>query len=133
MSIQWRQSYEIGLEEIDKQHRELFKKINDLLDACNDNKGREEVNNTIRFLGDYVVTHFNAEEKLQEKYSYPEYKSHKASHDQFVKDFGDLKRRLEDEGPTLQFVALVNRVVVDWLIKHIGNSDKAFGAFLKDK
>lgn len=133
MPIQWRQSYDIGLKEVDDQHKELFDKINNLLDACSNNKGKEEVKSTIDFLGDYVLTHFKSEEKLQEKYGYPEYKAHKAVHDQFVKEFADLRKRFDDEGPTLQFVAMVNRVVVDWLIKHIGNVDKAFGTFIKDK
>ena len=38
MSIQWRKSYEIGVEEIDSQHKELFKRIRDLLDACSKTK-----------------------------------------------------------------------------------------------
>ncbi|HOQ00096.1 MAG TPA: bacteriohemerythrin [Acetivibrio clariflavus] len=133
MAIEWRTSYEIGVRHIDLQHKALFDKINDLLEACNSKKGREEVINTINFLGDYVVTHFADEEKLQRESGYPEYASHKAAHDKFVKDYENLKIRFQQEGISLNFVITVNRVVVDWLIMHIGNADKAFGDFLKTK
>ncbi|AEV70450.1 bacteriohemerythrin [Acetivibrio clariflavus] len=133
MAIEWRTSYEIGVKQIDMQHKALFDKINDLLEACNSNKGKEEVINTINFLGDYVVTHFADEEKLQRESGYPEYAGHKAAHDKFVKDYESLKTRFEQEGISLNFVFTVNKVIVDWLIKHIGNADKAFGDFLKAK
>ncbi|TYQ16815.1 UNVERIFIED_CONTAM: hemerythrin [Acetivibrio alkalicellulosi] len=131
MAIEWRKSYETGIEEIDTQHKELFKRIGDLLDACSQHKGKIEVNNTIEFLGEYVITHFTEEESLQLKHSYPEYKAHKLLHDNFIVEFNKLKNRLESDGATLQFVALVNRVVVEWLINHIGNADKNFGKYVK--
>lgn len=71
MSIQWRKSYEIGVEEIDSQHKELFKRIRDLLDACSQNKGRQEVSKMIDFLEEYVDIHFTSEEKLHVKNLYP--------------------------------------------------------------
>ncbi|MDQ2086355.1 hypothetical protein RBH29_07925 [Herbivorax sp. ANBcel31] len=35
--LKWRKSHEIGIEKIDNYHKELFKRIKDLLDACNEN------------------------------------------------------------------------------------------------
>ena len=133
MAIEWRSSYEIGIQKIDAQHKELFKKINDLLEACNAQNGRQEVHNTIKFLGDYVITHFSDEEKLQRENDYPEYKNHKATHEQFIKDYENLKAKLDVEGVSLNFVITVNRIVIDWLIKHIGSADRAFADFVKSK
>lgn len=133
MAIEWRKSYEVGIEKIDSQHKELFQKINDLLEACSMQKGKEEVLNTIGFLGDYVITHFNDEEKLQKDSAYPRYLEHKAIHERFIKDYENLKVKLEEEGVSLNFVMTVNKVVVDWLVKHIAAVDKAFGTFLKSK
>lgn len=133
MAIEWRKSYEVGVEKIDAQHKELFLKINNLLEACNARKGKEEVLNTIDYLGEYVITHFSDEEKLQRDNNYPEYKNHKAVHEKFIKDYENLKARMEEEGISLNFIVTVNKVVVDWLIKHIASADKAVGAFLKSK
>lgn len=133
MAIEWRKSYEVGVEKIDAQHKELFVKINNLLEACSARKGKEEVLNTIDYLGKYVITHFSDEEKLQRDNNYPEYKNHKAAHENFIKDYEKLKARMEEEGVSVNFIVTVNKVVVDWLVKHIGSADKAVGAFLKSK
>lgn len=133
MAIEWRASYEIGVPKIDVQHKELFDKVNALLAACSSKEGKEEVVNTLNFLGDYVVKHFSDEEKLQVESGYPDYLNHKAAHDKFIKEYKDLKERFEQEGASLNFVITVNRVVVDWLIKHIGDADRAYGEFVKAK
>lgn len=133
MAIQWKDSLATGVQEIDNQHKELFDAINKLFDACSQGKGKEEVDKVIKFLGDYVVLHFGAEEKLQKKFSYPEYNAHKEQHEKFISDFLELKKQIDTEGANARSVILINRVVVDWLIKHIGVSDKKLGVFLKDK
>lgn len=133
MAIQWDQSLSVGIDEIDNQHKELFNRVNALLDACNQGKGKQVVGEIIDFLGDYVITHFGAEERYMQQYNYPDYDAHKAMHDGFIDSFGQLKKKFESEGPGIQLVLQTNRTVVDWLIKHIGNTDKALGAFLKTK
>ncbi|MDK2992590.1 MAG: hemerythrin [Clostridiales bacterium] len=133
MAIQWDQSLSVGIDKIDNQHKELFNRVNALLDACNQGKGKQVVGEIIDFLGDYVVTHFGAEERYMQQYNYPDYGAHKAMHDGFIDSFGQLKKKFESEGPGIQLVLQTNRTVVDWLIKHIGNTDKALGTFLKTK
>lgn len=133
MAIQWRDSLAIGVEVVDNQHKELFSAIGNLLDACTQGKGKYEVENLMKFLEDYVVKHFTAEEEIQKKYDYPDYKAHKELHEKFIYSFAELKAQFAAEGPSLIFVRNANHVVVDWLVKHIGNIDKALGAYLKDK
>ncbi|MCL6588713.1 MAG: bacteriohemerythrin [Firmicutes bacterium] len=133
MAIEWTSDLEVGIEEIDNQHQELFRKINELLDACNQAKGREVVGKIIDFLGGYVVEHFQCEERYMGKYNYPEFKSHQAHHVQFIQSFGELKAKFETDGPGAHIVILANRVVVGWLNSHIRNVDRQMGAFLKTK
>lgn len=133
MAILWRESLETGVKEIDDQHKELFKAVNRLLDACGQGKGKEEVGSVIKFLEDYVVTHFTAEEKLQKESHYPEFDFHKQQHAEFIKSFAEIKKQFETEGVSMHFVPALNRMVVDWLVKHIGSLDKALGTYLKSK
>jgi len=133
MAVLWRNDLSIGVEAIDNQHKELFNRINTLLDACTQGKGAEEVGSVIKFLEEYVVVHFNHEQSLMTKYNYPEYEAHKAMHIKFVEDFSKLKQQFEKEGATINFVIQTNQVVVDWLVNHISRVDKKLGAFLKDK
>ena len=133
MSIEWRKSLEIGVEEIDSQHKELFMRCNDLLTACSAGKGREEVCRLLSFLSTYVNTHFAAEERLQAKYDYPGYEEHHRQHRKFVDDLARLKELLSSEGVGPSLVAETNRATVSWLISHISGMDKALGLFLRGK
>ena len=87
MSIEWSLDLATGVDEIDKQHKELFQRINNLLEACNHGKGKEEVKKVIWFLEDYVITHFSEEERYMGKYDYPEYSGHKRQHLEFMENF----------------------------------------------
>jgi len=133
MAILWTPDLATQVDEIDSQHRELFKRINDLLEACRQGRGKEEVQKVIRFLEEYVVTHFGEEEKYMENYHYPEYRDHKAQHKEFMKNFSELKQQFDAEGPGVHIVISTNQIVVDWLRTHIRRLDKALGAFLQAK
>jgi hemerythrin len=43
MAIEWTDDLAVGIVEIDNQHKELFHQINQLLEACNQGKGKETV------------------------------------------------------------------------------------------
>jgi hemerythrin len=131
MAITWSETYATGIKSVDDQHKELFQAVDRLLSACSAGKGKEEVGKIMDFLGEYVVIHFGHEEDLQKKHAYPGYQTHKKLHDEFIAVFGELKNRFEQEGSTLSMVTSINKTVVDWLIKHIGQVDKELGRYLK--
>lgn len=133
MAIEWTEDLSVGVAVIDNQHKELFTKVNQLLDACNQGKGKESIGEIIKFLGEYVVEHFSYEEEYMKKFNYPQFANHKENHAQFIKDFLELKNKFETDGAQSYIVIMVNRVVVNWLISHIRNVDKSLGAFLKVK
>jgi hemerythrin-like metal-binding protein len=133
MAIQWTEDLTTGSDEIDEQHKEIFRRINALLDACSQGKGKAEVCRVIGFLDDYVVTHFGEEEAYMLKHNYPGYAEHKAKHVEFVKNYIVLKKQVEAEGPGLSTVVATNRMVVDWLRDHIRKMDTQIAAFRKNK
>lgn len=131
MAIKWNETLAVGVAEIDNQHKELFERMNQLLEACNQGKGKLAVSDMITFLEDYVLEHFAAEEKLQRTSGYPDYAAHKAMHVDYLKSVATLKQQLEQHGPTLPFVISVNKTVVDWLTNHISKVDKGLGLYLQ--
>src|SRR3970282_1435784 len=50
MAFQWRHDLSVGFQEIDDQHKELFRKINDLLESIGQGRGIQEVKNMIKFI-----------------------------------------------------------------------------------
>jgi hemerythrin len=133
MAIKWNENLAVGVSEIDEQHRELFDRLNKLLEACNQGKGKEAVASMIDYLEAYVVKHFSAEEKLQRASGYPQFKAHQAMHAEFMQKAAGLKAKLEEQGPALPFVITVNKTVVDWVTNHISKADRDLGQYLQGK
>ncbi len=131
MAIEWTEDLATGSSEIDRQHKELFNRVNALLEACRQGKGKAEVSKVVQFLDDYVTTHFSEEEKYMRKYDYPTYATHKAQHLEFIENFSELKRQIEKEGAGVHLLVKTNHMIVQWLINHISKVDRALGTFLK--
>jgi hemerythrin len=129
MGIEWSAKLSTGLEWQDKQHRELFNRINSLLDAMNLGLGKNEVVRLFKFLDEYIVIHFDAEEQVMHKFGYPEMLSHLEEHTRFIEDVSNMKDEA-DEALTSGLVIKVQSRIVDWLINHIGSVDKKLGAFI---
>ncbi|TCL72428.1 hemerythrin [Hydrogenispora ethanolica] len=133
MKIEWTPDLAVGSPAIDDQHKELFHRVDQLLEACNQGKGRDTVGGLLKFLEEYVVTHFGTEEEYMTRFAYPKMAEHQAQHEQFVQSLAPLKEAFAKEGPGLNLVILTNRIIINWLNAHIRNVDKQLGAFLKDK
>jgi hemerythrin len=130
MAVEWREDLATGNLEIDDQHKELFRRFNILLDSCRQGKGKDEVCRLLLFLGDYVRSHFAAEEQLQIRHTYPGFRAHKEQHDKFIDDFRKLEDQLRTEGATFVLVIQTNQTLVDWLIRHISGTDKELANYL---
>lgn len=132
MGIKWREELETGIERIDNQHKELFNRINDLLEACRKGEGREEVENTMEFLKGYIITHFGDEEKRMKEEGFEQFSSHKRAHERFIEEFEMLEDQFEEKGATVDFVIKINKTITEWFIDHIGKRDKNFASYIKE-
>jgi len=131
--ITWDTNLETGDPEIDGQHRELFHRLDRLLAASREKRSREEVAQTLTFLGDYVVQHFAAEERMMVLADYPDLEAHRAEHAHFVQEFGVLYREFKAEGPTTLFIIRVGNRVTGWLREHIYRTDRSLVDHLKTR
>ena len=131
MPIEWRKNLEIGVAAIDEQHKELFVRFNDLLDACNQGRGRDEVSRLLNFLSSYVRIHFSAEERLQLRHDYPFYEEHRQQHEKFIADLARLEEQLDSEGASIGLVIETNKITTSWLIRHISRMDKELGEYIR--
>ncbi|MGA2192762.1 MAG: bacteriohemerythrin [Nitrospirota bacterium] len=131
--MEWNESFATGIKEIDDQHKEIFKEVGWLLDACRHGKGQEKIGDMVRFLGEYVSKHFWMEETLQQINDFPLYQEHKAMHAEFTRDFTKLREEFEEKGATLNFIHRINTLVIDWLVHHITREDKKIAEFIKNK
>lgn len=136
--MEWTEDLSVGIDEIDEQHKELIRRIGDLVDSVRQKSCKYKIGDVIKFLEDYIVVHFGEEEGLMQKYAYPEYKGHRAQHEYFMKEFAELKKELEKleggkKGGSYDLSVETNRIVVDWILDHIAKVDKRLGSHLKTK
>lgn len=133
MAVEWKADYSVGYDDIDGQHQELFRRFNALIEACRESRGREKVQELLRFLDDYVERHFADEEALMATNGYPGIDDHRKLHDTFRSELGRLKKILQEEGTSVHLIVTTNETVLQWLINHIRRVDTALGTFLRAK
>lgn len=125
--LEWNPKFSVGVSALDAEHKVLIGMINSLHDAMKAGKGKELLEKILDDAAKYALNHFANEEKLMMQYRYPEYKEHKAIHDNFAKKVGEL--RLQSQQNTLSSGELL-KILQDWLITHITDTDKKYGPFL---
>ncbi|MDR1446434.1 MAG: hemerythrin family protein [Treponema sp.] len=131
MEYLWDAGLETGNTTIDEQHKQLFKAVNELLKTCDQGKGTEELKKNLDFLTNYTIKHFFDEEKIQQKYNYPDYENHKQLHERFKKDVRDLSVKMIMKGASPELLGEVQSKIGNWLVMHIRVQDLKFAAHLK--
>ena len=130
--MEWARSYETGIKLVDQQHQELFRQVGVLLGDDDKNKPvQERIEETLGFLGEYVLDHFGTEEKLMQMINYPKTVEHKKMHDDFVQTFLGLKQEYSTGNGSLPVLMKLSRVVLNWLKEHIMLQDKDFGEYYR--
>ncbi|NLH01595.1 MAG: hemerythrin family protein [Clostridiales bacterium] len=131
MAFTWTKDLETGYPLIDSEHKQLIKAADELVEACAQGKGRQEIGNAVEFLSNYTKTHFAHEEDLQVKNKYPDYAAHKNWHQAYVREIENVATKLKAEGATIALVAEVN-AKVSQLIGHIKTADLKLAQFVKN-
>lgn len=129
--ITWENSYSVGVEKIDTQHKKLIDLINQLHDALTVGKGREVLAGVLNGVADYTKMHFSTEEDLMRTHQYTGFAEHKKIHDDLIKQVGDLQAKAKSGGMFLS--TDVMKFLQSWLAHHISNIDKKLGAYLNEK
>ena len=121
---------EIGIQELDDQHRTFYARINQLRDAM---KAYDlpHVTETAEYLAQYAKEHFATEERLMIEAGYPGFAEHLARHEEFKREFRAWRTRLESGGPTAGVVVELSAWLTAWLREHIRKVDIAMARFLR--
>ena len=120
----WSQQFEVGITEIDQQHRWLVNTTNTLHALLNTEDAQaQEIGSILEQLMDYSMNHFIIEEELFQRFDYPDSDSHKAQHNAFCEQVMSLLTR-HDMGEAVGLDAL--NLLKDWLSNHILKVDKQY-------
>lgn len=133
MPIEWKAYLETGIPIIDKQHKELFNQMQELHAACKEQGGKAAIQEIFGFLEGYFNDHFATEEKLFDEHEFPGMERHVSAHDAFKEEIHEFRKDVNERGIKAMDALKMNRILVGWLTKHIGNMDQEFAPFIKEK
>nr|ASW22280.1 hemerythrin [Lumbrineris crassicephala] len=103
----WDESFKVFYENLDDEHRMLFKAVFTLADDKTSVAA-------LRNLVEVATYHFTDEEVMMQKKNDSNYPSHKKVHDEFLSNIKGLKAPVDDK--TIHYAK-------DWLVNHIKGID----------
>ena len=122
--MMWKDSYRLGVERIDEQHKELFRMTEDLVNAVQRGASVTEYQKVLEFLKDYVIYHFRDEEAYQASIQYEGLAAHQAEHRQFTQTVQQYEKRLTENGFEEKTMKDLAGTVTAWLIYHVVDTDQ---------
>jgi hemerythrin-like metal-binding protein len=126
--IKWTEDLEIGVQNIDDQHKQLIYCINELHLAVQYGTSGKSITPILTRLHDYANLHFREEELLFSALKYAAAFDHKQEHQNFMLKIQDLSKqfRYSDE-----FLAIhIRDLLLEWFFDHIRTRDREYQRLL---
>lgn len=130
MSLEWTDDLNLGIEEIDRQHRAMFEHFNQLSLACH-GTGAEMLLKHLESLEKLISLHIETEERLMTEWDYPAIDTQRSEHEQFARTIGEVRRMARNEGPSRMLGAQVAGSMVQWIVRHIRHHDTELVRFIQ--
>lgn len=124
--IDFQEAHLVGVGEIDAQHRQLVRMVNDLKLGLGSDTRETAIRQGLEGLMAFTQLHFQTEHRYMLTYRYPDLKAHTQEH---AKQRDALQKMVEcSDLPD----ALLQQRLTDWLLTHVQPADKALGRYLQD-
>ena len=123
----WKDSYKIGVDLIDEQHKELFDRVDRLLEVIKKDdfsEKRDECSKAINFLKEYVVKHFSEEEAYQESIKYSGLDEHKKLHKDFTDEILKQETKIAESNFDISVLQNFATILTNWLVEHVTVEDQ---------
>ncbi|MBK3332908.1 hemerythrin family protein [Persephonella atlantica] len=128
--IEWSKDLELGIPEIDRQHRKLVEMLNEFYTELEKGEKAEAVKHFLENLEEYLKYHLDYEERFMEEIGFPETESHKKVHQMFKKLYTEEKERFlkGDVKALRELVAFT----FSWLFSHIMKTDRKYADYINN-
>jgi hemerythrin-like metal-binding protein len=124
-AMEWKDSYSVGNDRMDDQHKGLIALINAL-------DGEIETGEVLDKLGQYVDVHFREEEALLKASGYPALAAHIEQHKTFEEWFAGQRNMFADGGGADRLREGIRSYLKVWLMNHILFTDKSYSTYVAD-
>ncbi|WP_419779897.1 bacteriohemerythrin [Maridesulfovibrio sp.] len=127
--LEWSDKLNLGVPQIDNQHKELIRLVNGLISAVSLDRPEKTIKNVLKKLREYTVFHFNSEEVFMDSIGYDNLNKHVAEHIDLKKKVKEFQRSIY-KGESVEVMTLLD-FLKPWLLNHILESDREIAAFIK--
>jgi hemerythrin len=127
----WQESFAINVMQMDEQHKRLIQIANTIMEHLYNHAESESISKAFDALLDYTHYHFEEEERLMMLYNYPATSTHRENHDKLAKQVIEYKNKIlgGDVPNRADFLDFIEH----WLMRHVLDEDRKYGAFLNAK
>ncbi|MBI9079468.1 MAG: hemerythrin family protein [Pseudodesulfovibrio sp.] len=129
--IKWNEELNVGVEQVDNQHKELIRIINGLINAVDLGRDKKTLENVLQKLREYTVFHFNSEEALMEEVRYNKRGEHINEHARLKRSIKDFQRNLYKHETLTSDMVL--EFMKEWLLHHILSFDRELARFIHEQ
>jgi hemerythrin len=125
----WNETYSVGVESIDDEHRELMGLLDELKEGLEASASEVDIKKIFRRLIICASTHFWHEEKYFEETDYPRAAVHRRKHEHLMVILTCFQKGFDQSGLHISFEDQI-AFLRDWLIDHIACEDRPLGDYL---
>ena len=128
MKIQWIPEFSVHVEEIDNQHKRLFKFMRDFDDEINTQNLPTAIDHVLVQMLDYAKFHFKTEEKYFHEFNFPLTEAHESAHSDYVLRVNKFveERKEVSKDNMIEFAYKILDFLEDWWVGHIQHDDKQY-------
>lgn len=131
MDYKWRKSYEVGIDIVDKQHKQLFSMIVKMLEMPIHERPKH-TKDLVKELYNYSEEHFRTEENLMKKFDYPQ-EIIDAHHKEHVGMIGEIEQlTMHHYSDGFIFGNALLDFLKDWVINHLLGDDQDFADWARE-
>ena len=125
--LEWNESLETGVDEIDSDHRCLIALANRIHTAAQAGN-REEVADLVLEFCNYCDDHFVMEEEFMRDIHYPQRLEHKRDHDQMLADLDKIMGKVRSN---LDASAVMAEFIFRWTANHVLIIERQLAEFVR--
>ncbi len=128
--IEWDDTYSVGIDQFDGQHKHLLNILNDayaMFKSKESDKGK--LSAIIQSLSDYTADHFSQEEAWMLEKGYPKRDEHILEHGKFIGKISEFDHHFREDTAYLSMGIVM--FLKDWLIQHILKNDAEYSEFYR--
>ena len=129
--FEWKKDFETGNEQLDNEHRQLFKQINKLYKMFSDTKKyHAQIPEMIKLLEFTMIEHFEIENELLKNHSIFAGEEHIQEHNRIKESIYEIKNY---NLPTIITALMLCDIIINYFLKHFQDFDKKFISELNEK